>query len=214
MNEQQRIGKIIKEARESAALSQGKLAELLGVQNPVIYKYEKGKIKVIPYEKRVKLAEILDIDLAELLYFSEKIASLDEGFKHDVKDFIKHNPIIAKDFFESKFYANIEKLYNEKYNISLDDSRENYDAVYLLTALEFYRFMMQHIDMFATNTEHNILLVEFLKVYYPAMAKMLSSVFVDVDTFKSQISEDAPIAFMDSEEVPVIYPFDQSNEKK
>ena len=32
MNEQQRIGKTIKKARESAALSQGKLARLLGVQ--------------------------------------------------------------------------------------------------------------------------------------------------------------------------------------
>lgn len=41
MNEQQRIGEIIKKARESAALSQGKLATLLGVQNPVIYKYER-----------------------------------------------------------------------------------------------------------------------------------------------------------------------------
>lgn len=69
--ERRRLGEIIKEARERAALSQGKLAELLGVQNPVIYKYEKGKIKVIPYEKRVKLAEILDIDLAELLYENE-----------------------------------------------------------------------------------------------------------------------------------------------
>lgn len=76
MSEQQRIGKIIKEAREKAALSQGKLAELLGVQNPVIYKYEKGKIKVIPFEKRVKLAEILDIPLSDLLYSDENIKIL------------------------------------------------------------------------------------------------------------------------------------------
>lgn len=71
MSEQQRIGEIIKKARESAALSQGKLATLLGVQNPVIYKYESGKIKVIPFEKRVKLAEILDIPLSDLLYSDE-----------------------------------------------------------------------------------------------------------------------------------------------
>lgn len=71
MNEQQRIGKTIKKARESAALSQGKLAKLLGVQNPVIYKYESGKIKVIPYEKRVKLASILDIPITALLYDNE-----------------------------------------------------------------------------------------------------------------------------------------------
>ena len=78
MSEQQRIGKIIKEARENAALSQGKLAELLGVQNPVIYKYEKGKIKVIPFEKRVKLADILDVPLADLLYSDERINALKE----------------------------------------------------------------------------------------------------------------------------------------
>lgn len=71
MNEQQRIGKTIKKAREGAALSQGKLANLLGVQNPVIYKYESGKIKVIPYEKRVKLASILDIPITALLYDNE-----------------------------------------------------------------------------------------------------------------------------------------------
>lgn len=71
MNEQQRIGETIKKAREGAALSQGKLAKLLGVQNPVIYKYESGKIKVIPYEKRVKLASILDIPITALLYDNE-----------------------------------------------------------------------------------------------------------------------------------------------
>lgn len=71
MSEQQRIGEIIKKARESAALSQGKLATLLGVQNPVIYKYESGKIKVIPFEKRVKLADILNVPLSDLLYSDE-----------------------------------------------------------------------------------------------------------------------------------------------
>jgi transcriptional regulator with XRE-family HTH domain len=76
MSEQQRIGEIIKKARESAALSQGKLATLLGVQNPVIYKYESGKIKVIPFEKRVKLAEILNVPLSDLLYSDESIKTL------------------------------------------------------------------------------------------------------------------------------------------
>lgn len=78
MSEQQRIGEIIKKARENAGLSQGKLATLLGVQNPVIYKYENGKIKVIPFEKRVKLAEILDIPLSDLLYSDESIKALRE----------------------------------------------------------------------------------------------------------------------------------------
>lgn len=69
--ERQRIGKIIKEARERAGLSRVRLAELLGTQSPVIYKYEDGDIVVIPFEKRIKMAKILHIDLAELLYENE-----------------------------------------------------------------------------------------------------------------------------------------------
>ncbi len=89
MNEQQRIGEIIKKARESAALSQGKLATLLGVQNPVIYKYESGKIKVIPFEKRVKLAEILNIPLSDLLYSDEFTTKMAEalGINSIIKEF-------------------------------------------------------------------------------------------------------------------------------
>lgn len=211
VKERQRIGEMIRLARKENKITQKELSVMLNVGRDNISLYESGKIKVIPFEKRVKLAEILNIDLDELLYFSEKIASVDESFKRDVEKFIKHNPVIAKDFFESKFYVNIEKLYNEKYDISLDNSRENYEAQALLEALKFYHFMMQHIEMLATNTEYNILLVEFLKVYYPAITKKLDGIFVDVDTFKSQISEDAPIAFTDSEAVPVVYPLDESN---
>ncbi len=211
LKERQRIGDTICQARKNKKITQTQLGAEIGVGKVAIANYESGKIKVIPFEKRVKLAEILNIDLDELLYFSEKTASVDESFKRDVEKFIKHNPVIAKDFFESKFYINIEKLYNEKYDISLDNSRENYEAQALLEALKFYHFMMQHIEMLATNTEYNILLVEFLKVYYPAITKKLDGIFVDVDTFKSQISEDAPIAFTDSEAVPVVYPFDKAN---
>ena len=211
LKERQRIGDTICQARKNKKITQTQLGAEIGVGKVAIANYESGKIKVIPFEKRVKLAEILNIDLDELLYFSEKTASVDESFKRDVEKFIKHNPVIAKDFFESKFYVNIEKLYNEKYDISLDNSRENYEAQALLEALKFYHFMMQHIEMLATNTEYNILLVEFLKVYYPAITKKLDGIFVDVDTFKSQISEDAPIAFTDREAVPVVYPFDKAN---
>lgn len=211
LKERQRIGDTICRARKNKKITQTQLGAEIGVGKVAIANYESGKIKVIPFEKRVKLAEILNIDLDELLYFAEKIASVDESFKRDVEKFIKHNPVVAKDFFESKFYDNIEKLYNEKYDISLDNSRENYEAQALLEALKFYHFMMQHIEMLATNTEYNILLVEFLKVYYPAITKKLDGIFVDVDTFKSQISEEAPIAFTDSEVVPVVYPLDESN---
>ena len=78
VKERQRIGDTIRKARKENKINQTQLGELLGVGVQVISDYEKGKVKVIPFEKRVKLAEILNIDLDELLYFSEKIACIFE----------------------------------------------------------------------------------------------------------------------------------------
>lgn len=69
--EQERIGSLIKQARKKYKLTQGDLADKLEVSQDTISSYEKGKIKVIPYEKRVKLSRILDIDRQELLYQNE-----------------------------------------------------------------------------------------------------------------------------------------------
>lgn len=196
LEERQLIGEVIRKARKEKKITQKSLSSALNIRQDVISDYENGKTKIIPYEKRVKLAEILDIDLAKLLYSVEMPSHLKTRAESNIKNFIKYNPIIVADFFESKFYDNIEKVYNEKYNLSLDSNHENYDAHLLLEALEFYRFMTQHATMFARNTEHNILLVEFLKAYYPAIARKFDSVFIDIDTCNS-----------------LIYPFDQSNEK-
>ena len=72
MNEQQMLGELIKKARTEQKLSQGQLAKILEVQNPIIYKYEKGLIKTIPFEKRVKLSEVLKVPITNLLYENEK----------------------------------------------------------------------------------------------------------------------------------------------
>ena len=72
MNKQQMLGELIKKARTEQKLSQGQLAKILEVQNPIIYKYEKGLIKTIPFEKRVKLSEALKIPITNLLYENEK----------------------------------------------------------------------------------------------------------------------------------------------
>lgn len=66
------IGDIIKKARKKSKLTQVDLATMLNVSQDTISSYEKGKIKVIPFEKRVKLASILDIPISELLYSDEK----------------------------------------------------------------------------------------------------------------------------------------------
>lgn len=66
------IGDIIKNARKKSKLTQVDLAAMLNVSQDTISSYEKGKIKVIPFEKRVKLADMLNIPIAELLYSEEK----------------------------------------------------------------------------------------------------------------------------------------------
>lgn len=207
------IGDIIKNARKKLKLTQVDLAAMLNVSQDTISSYEKGKIKVIPFEKRVKLAEMLDIPLDNLLYISEKISekihNIDEAYKKDIDVFINNNPIIAKDFLKSRYYLNLEKEYN-KQGFSINKENANYEPSELLTALKFYGFMMQHIDMMVNETVYNTLLVEFFKVYCPAMADKLAAVFVDLETFKNEISEDAPIAFLDSEEAPVLYPVRES----
>lgn len=72
VKERQRIGEMIRLARKENKITQKELSVMLNVGRDNISLYESGKIKVIPFEKRVKLAEILNIDLDELLYFSEK----------------------------------------------------------------------------------------------------------------------------------------------
>lgn len=79
------IGDIIKNARKKSKLTQVDLATMLNVSQDTISSYEKGKIKVIPFEKRVKLAGILDIPIAELLYSDEKT---DKGVRIGVDEFL------------------------------------------------------------------------------------------------------------------------------
>lgn len=72
LEERQRIGDTIRKARKNKKITQKYLSEYLKIRQDVISDYENGKIKVIPFEKRVKLASILDIPIAELLYSDEK----------------------------------------------------------------------------------------------------------------------------------------------
>lgn len=69
--ERQRIGDTIRQARKNKKITQQDLSAMLNVGRDNISLYEKGKIKVIPYEKRVKLASILDIPITSLLYDNE-----------------------------------------------------------------------------------------------------------------------------------------------
>lgn len=70
--EQKRIGELIRQQRKLKKMTQTELGALLNLGTKAISDYEKGHIKVIPFEKRVRLADMLDIQLTDLLYDEEK----------------------------------------------------------------------------------------------------------------------------------------------
>lgn len=72
LEERQRIGEVIRQARKNKKITQTQLGAEIGIGKVAVANYESGKIKVIPFEKRVKLANILDIPLVALLYEDEK----------------------------------------------------------------------------------------------------------------------------------------------
>ena len=87
LEERQRIGDTIRQARKEKKITQKYLSESLKIRQDVISDYENGKIKVIPFEKRVKLASILDIPLNTLLYEDEK--STDTNCRESLQQYIK-----------------------------------------------------------------------------------------------------------------------------
>ena len=87
LEERQRIGDTIRQARKEKKITQNYLSESLKIRQDVISDYENGKIKVIPFEKRVKLANILDIPLSALLYTDEK--STDTNCRESLQQYIK-----------------------------------------------------------------------------------------------------------------------------
>lgn len=69
--EQKRIGDLIRQQRKLKKMTQTELGALLNLGTKAISDYEKGHIKVIPFEKRVRLALTLNIDIIDLLYSTE-----------------------------------------------------------------------------------------------------------------------------------------------
>lgn len=87
LEERQRIGDTIRQVRKNKKITQTQLGAEIGVGKVAIANYESGKIKVIPFEKRVKLASILDIPLNTLLYEDEK--STDTNCRESLQQYIK-----------------------------------------------------------------------------------------------------------------------------
>ena len=84
------IGDLIKEQRKKRGLSQSELAEKLNVKTATISKYEKNKIKNIPYNRLMQLSHALGISEREIvmLALSNGLISrneLDEGDAFDLQ---------------------------------------------------------------------------------------------------------------------------------
>lgn len=74
--EKEQIGEVIKKARKNKKITQTQLGAAIGIGKVAIANYESGKIKVIPFEKRVKMSSVLNIPVSELLYDNEKMACI------------------------------------------------------------------------------------------------------------------------------------------
>lgn len=72
LSEREKIGQLIKLQRKNKKLTQAQVGKFLAIGKDVISDYENGKVKVIPFEKRVQLSILLDIDAKDLLYEQEK----------------------------------------------------------------------------------------------------------------------------------------------
>ena len=70
------IGEVIKKARKNKKLTQLQVGKFLAIGKDVISDYENGKVKVIPFEKRMKMSSVLNIPVSELLYDNEKMACI------------------------------------------------------------------------------------------------------------------------------------------
>ena len=85
------IGEVIKKARKNKKITQTQLGAAIGVGKVAIANYESGKIKVIPFENRVKMSSVLNIPVSELLYDNEKMACISTN---EAVDELRENRLI------------------------------------------------------------------------------------------------------------------------
>ncbi len=72
LTEQEKLGVTLFHKRCKLCLRQVDVAKKLYMEAQAISMYERGIVKTIPLETRVKLAQALDLSLEEILYDSEK----------------------------------------------------------------------------------------------------------------------------------------------
>ena len=85
------IGEVIKKSRKNKKLTQAQVGKFLAIGKDVISDYENGKVKVIPFEKRVKMSSVLNIPVSELLYDNDKMACISTN---EAVDELRENRLI------------------------------------------------------------------------------------------------------------------------
>lgn len=114
------LGKLIHDKRKEKGYTLEELGSLLGVTKNAIYRYEKGLIKDIPFEKRIMLADFLEIPPQDL--------DFDGSFTLDRRiTALSGNENILKYAFEANRLTNIflNELHNSNSIVPLLN-RENY----------------------------------------------------------------------------------------
>lgn len=165
LTEQQKIGELIRTARKEKHFTQAELAEKLNVTRDAILTYEKGKVKVIPYEKRVKLAQILNIQPDELLYTNEKSEiqnnKTEFNSKLATRNLNKQEFLtIVNEILESPVFYNVVseslqekyKLNDKELNKKTNDTLINMQTfVKFATETEIYPFLNELFDRVFTK---------------------------------------------------------------
>ena len=105
MNE---LGKLIKEKREELGISQRELAKKMGVANTLISKIELGKIKTPNFLITLKLSNLLNINLIDLLEVTD-YDMLDANLIHDLEMYEIIAPTITSKY-EKNNKIDIEKV--------------------------------------------------------------------------------------------------------
>lgn len=72
LTEQEKLGVMLFHKRNQLGLRQADVAKRIHMQTPTISTYECGVVKNITLATRIKIAQVLDLSLEEILYDSEK----------------------------------------------------------------------------------------------------------------------------------------------
>lgn len=155
--QQQRIGELIRTARKEKYMTQEELAKKLNITRDAIFTYEKGKVKVIPFEKRVKLSQILNIPIERLLYSSED--AYEENDMKNFKNLFLKNPLKYQEFVNSLMqYLDDYSLLPENQALQaklLQDAPLLRQSL-LVNEFEFYSYLLNDYDILLTKENNDL----------------------------------------------------------